>query len=137
MRTRYSVTTPNAPVSTTSAASLIRTRCRRSVVATNRDGGDFWADYDLSRHWSVLDGTIGLSDSSPTTANVSWKVYNDSVLVASGTATLGGSYHLHIAVTNVLRLRLMVNDLASTKNPCSGNGSNTGTLVWGNLQLTA
>ncbi len=103
----------------------------------NQDGGDYWQEYDLSRSWSTLSGVVGLDDRSPTGARLSWKLFGDSVLLASGSSTLGVSTPLNVSVKGVLRLRLFVTDPASTQNPCQGSGSNTGRFVWGNLQLTA
>lgn len=102
----------------------------------NQDGGDYWTEYDLSRAWSTLDGVIGISDDSPDTSRVTWKVFGDGKLLASGVSTLGVATRLHVSVANVLRLRLLINDPASaqTNGACTTDQTY---LVWGNLQLTA
>jgi serine/threonine protein kinase len=101
----------------------------------NQDGGDFWIEYDLSRTWSTMSGVVGVSDDSPDAARVTWRVYGDAKLLASGVATLGAATHVHVSVNNVLRLRLWINDPRSAQDDC--NVARETNLVWGNLQLTA
>ena len=98
----------------------------------NSDGGDAWFEYDLSRSWSTIDGVVGLVDSAPSDAAVTWKVYGDGKVLVTGSSRLGTSTPLHISVKNVLRLRVLMN----TPNT-SGYCENKTYLVWGDLQLTA
>jgi hypothetical protein len=59
-----------------------------SSFCTNRDGGDFWADYDLSRSWTRFTATVGIDDRSRASSSATYTVFADSTPVASGPLAL-------------------------------------------------
>ena len=105
----------------------------------NQDGGDNWSEFDLSRSWSTLAGIVGLSDDSPDTTHMTWRVYGDGTILASGASSLGSAAPLRLSVRNVLRLRLWINDPSSVSSGTCGRtaSGDYANFVWGNLQLTA
>jgi serine/threonine protein kinase len=105
----------------------------------NQDGGDNWAEFDLSRSWSTLVGVVGLSDDSPDSTHMTWRVYGDGKILASGSTSLGSATPLHVPVKGVLRLRLWINDPSSVpSSDCVRTASGDyAHFAWGNLQLTA
>lgn len=97
----------------------------------NKDGGEYWDEYDLARQWSILTAVIGLQDDSPANSSMSWGIYGDGKLLANGSQTLGTSRPVKISVKNVLRLRIKVVDQSSV-NQCARPH-----MIFGNLALTA
>lgn len=118
-------------------ATVSGTRYAHAVMqrayCTSRDGGDTWADYDLSRSWSRFTTVVGLDDTSRASASVTYKVLADQAVVASGALTLGQSVPIDVSVAGALRVRLQINDPSATRPTC---GTRTDAQVaWGDATL--
>jgi NPCBM/NEW2 domain len=62
--------------------------------------------YVLGRKYSSFRGTIGLSDSSVSTAKIRFEILADGQLLYSKDLRVGQSAALNVPVTNVLQLEL-------------------------------
>ena len=85
--------------------------------------------YVLGRKYSFLQGTIGLSDNSVSTAKIEFDVLADGRLVYSKDLQVGQSATLNVSVTNVLQLGL--NTTLLTQD--GGCGAATG--EWANIHV--
>ena len=85
--------------------------------------------YVLGRKYSSLEGTIGLSDNSVSTAKIRFEVLTDGRLVYSKDLQVGQSAVLNVPVTNVLQLELDTILLTQT----GGCGAATG--EWADMQV--
>jgi NPCBM/NEW2 domain len=85
--------------------------------------------YVLGRKYSFLQGTIGLSDNSVSTAKIEFDVLADGRLVYSKDLQVGQSTALNVSVTNVLQLGL--NTTLLTQD--GGCGAATG--EWANIHV--
>ena len=85
--------------------------------------------YVLGRKYSSLQGTIGLSDNSVSTAKIEFDVLADGRLVYSKDLQVGQSATLNVSVTNVLQLGL--NTTLLTQD--GGCGAATG--EWANIHV--
>lgn len=95
------------------------------------DGGDFWADYDVSDGYSRLQVSVGLRSDAPQDAEMPWKVLADGREIASGKARLGPTQDINVDVSGVTRLRLFMTDPdAFTPNECGKTW-----LVWGDPKV--
>jgi serine/threonine-protein kinase len=65
-------------------------------------------DYDLSRQYRQLIGSVGLNDKAATNSAVKLEVYGDDRLLKEFTLTFGTTTELDVDVTKVLRLRLSI-----------------------------
>lgn len=108
-------------------AVTLRTFC------TNRDGGEFWADYDLSRSWGRFTAMVGIEDSSRANASVGYRVLADQKVVAEGTLTLGQAVPIDVSVADALRVRLQISDASSTDPKCGSR--TTADVSWGDPTL--
>lgn len=97
----------------------------------NHDGGTYWIDYDISRKWSTFTTTVGLSDDSPADATATYTLIADTKPIATGPLTLGTATPIHLPITNVLRLRLQINNPESSSTKCRGRTS----IIWGDPTL--
>jgi serine/threonine protein kinase len=104
------------------------------VVCYNKDGGDYWIDYNLARSWSTFTATIGLRDDAPATSTASYTVLLDSKIVANGQLALGTATPINIPVNGGLRLRLKMNNPSPSVKSCTGNPFRT-QVVWGDPTL--
>ncbi|MBO3746113.1 NPCBM/NEW2 domain-containing protein [Streptosporangiaceae bacterium NEAU-GS5] len=84
------------------------------------------AEYDLSRSWSSLRGTIGLRDDAPQGASARFQVFGDGNLLYEKDLAFGQSEAINVDVRDVLRLKLQVMPLA---------GDNPYYAVWGEALL--
>jgi hypothetical protein len=101
----------------------------------NADGGDYWLDYDLGRHWSTFTATVGALETDPSDASATYTVYGDGERLASGNVSLTQARNLRISVKKYLRLRLLVNDPQAPNRSCGF--SDNYYYVWGNAQLSS
>jgi hypothetical protein len=103
----------------------------------NSDGGDYWVDFNLARRYTQFTATVGLRDDAPTNYPVSFKLIADGQTLASGTLTLGKATPIAVSVSNVLRLRLFINDPQSTtlEDDCGTGIYEPATVVWGNASV--
>jgi NPCBM/NEW2 domain len=85
--------------------------------------------YVLGRKYSLLQGTIGLSDNSVSTAKIEFDVLADGRLVYSKDLQVGQSATLNVPVANVLQLGL--NTTLLTQD--GGCGAATG--EWANIHV--
>jgi hypothetical protein len=85
--------------------------------------------YVLGRKYSFLEGTIGLSDNSVSTAKIEFDVLADGRLVYSKDLQVGQSAALNVSVANVLQLGL--NTTLLTQD--GGCGAATG--EWANIHV--
>jgi hypothetical protein len=85
--------------------------------------------YVLGRHYSSLQGTIGLSDNSVADAKILFQVLADGRLVYSKTLQVGQSAALSVPVSNALQLELDTTLLSQD----GGCGAATG--EWADLQV--
>jgi serine/threonine protein kinase len=104
------------------------------VFCYNRDGGDYWIDYNLGRSWSTFTATVGLRDDSPASSTASYTVLLDSKTVANGQLSLGTATPINIPVSGGLRLRLQMNNPSPGVKTCTGNPSRA-QVVWGDPTL--
>lgn len=104
-----------------------------SASCYNKDGGDYWVEYDLSREWSTFTATVGLRDDSPATAAASYTLLADNSVIAEGTLVLGDAKPVDVPVLNVLRLRLKINVPPSTGPNCDYDYDSR--VVWGDPTL--
>jgi hypothetical protein len=65
-------------------------------------------DYDLSRQYRQLVGSVGLNDKASTDSTVKLEVYGDDRLLKEFTLTFGTTTELDVDVTKVLRLQLSI-----------------------------
>jgi NPCBM/NEW2 domain len=85
--------------------------------------------YVLGRKYSSLQGTIGLSDNSVSTAEIRFQILADGRLVYSKDLQVGQSAALNVPVTNVLQLELDTILLTQA----GGCGAATG--EWADIQV--
>jgi hypothetical protein len=85
--------------------------------------------YVLGRKYSLLQGTIGLSDNSVSTAKIEFDVLADGRIVYSKDLQVGQTATLNVPVTNVLQLGL--NTTLLTQD--GGCGAATG--EWANIHV--
>lgn len=104
---------------------------------SNSDGGDYWVDFNLARRYTQFTATVGLEDDAPSNYPVSFKLIADGQTLASGTLTLGTATPIAVSVSNVLRLRLFINDPQSpTPEDYCGTGiDEPAVVVWGNAAV--
>jgi len=105
-----------------------------NAYCSNRDGGDYWVEYDLARSWSTLTATVGLRDDSPASAVANYSVLLDGKPMAQGILKLGQAVPLAIPVSGGLRLRLRMNNPAAGQPTCSGEVDRT-QVVWGDPKV--
>jgi len=86
--------------------------------------------YVLERKYSILQGTIGLSDNSTSAAKIRFEVLADGRLVYSKDLQVGQSAALNVSVSNVLQLGLDTILLTQA----GGCGQATG--EWASVQVT-
>ena len=99
----------------------------------NGDGGDFWIDYDLARHYTRLQTTVGIRDDAETTASASFQLIADGTVLTSGNLRLGMSVPIDVSVTGVLRLRLFISEADAPNDDCGFQ--EPASIVWGNPQV--
>ena len=87
--------------------------------------------YVLGRKYSSLQGTIGLSDNSVSTATIRFQVLADGQLVYTKDLQVGQSVTLNVPVTNVLQLELDTILLTQA----GGCGAATG--EWADMQVVS
>jgi NPCBM/NEW2 domain len=87
--------------------------------------------YVLGRKYSILQGTIGLSDNSVSTAKIEFDVLADGRIVYTKDLQVGQSVTLNVPVTNVLQLGL--NTTLLTQD--GGCGAATG--EWANIHVVS
>jgi serine/threonine protein kinase len=104
---------------------------RMKPGCSNDDGGTYWVDYDIGRKWSTFTTTVGLSDDSPTDATASYTLIADTKPIATGKLALGTAAPINLPVTNVLRLRLQINNPESSNPKCRAKTS----IIWGDPTL--
>lgn len=104
-----------------------------SAFCTNKDGGDYWADYDLARSWSRFTATIGLDDRSRASSAATYTVFADTTPIATGQLTLGQAVPIDVSVAGALRVRLQINDPHSTASNCNYNS--WAKVAWGDPRL--
>lgn len=97
----------------------------------NHDGGDYWIDYDIGRKWSTFTATVGLSDDSPADASATYTLIADTKPIATGPLKLGTAAPINVPITNVLRLRLKINNPESSNAKCRAKTS----IIWGDPTL--
>lgn len=83
--------------------------------------------YDLGRRYLRFQGTVGLTDRSPSDAQIKVEVLGDGRPLFAQTITLGQAVPIDVDVTNVLRLQIVATNL---KSP-SGNPY----IAWGDARL--
>lgn len=87
--------------------------------------------YVLGRKYSFLQGTIGLSDNSVSTAKIEFDVLTDGRLVYSKDLQVGQSTALNVPVSNVLQVELDTTLLTQA----GGCGAATG--EWADIHVSA
>jgi serine/threonine protein kinase len=105
-----------------------------SAFCTTRDGGDFWADYDLARSWSRFTATIGIDDRSRSSSTATYTILADNVPIARGSLAFGRAEPIDLPVSGVLRLRIQINDPYATTPSCTYNA--WAKVAWGDPKLT-
>lgn len=100
----------------------------------NRDGGNYWVEYDLSQDYTRFTAAVGLSDDSAADSAVTYSITGDQRPLAAGPLTLGQVDALDIDVSGVLRLRLLINDPDSIQDGCV-NRPTVAAVVFGDAAL--
>lgn len=81
------------------------------IYISSYSGVNATVDYDLSRQYRQLVGSVGLNDEASTDSEVKLEVYGDDRLLKEFTLTFGTTTKLDVDVTKVLRLRLSISSL--------------------------
>jgi hypothetical protein len=79
-----------------------------SVSTTVYADSDCYIEYDLSKSFSKLKTTVGLTDDADADASVTFQVLGDGRVLAQGSVALGSPKPIDVDVTGVLRLRLHI-----------------------------
>ena len=85
--------------------------------------------YVLERKYSLLQGTIGLSDNSVSSAKIRFRVFADGRQVYSKDLQVGQSVKLNVPVSNVLQVEL--DTILLTQD----GGCGAATAEWADLQV--
>ena len=96
----------------------------------NGEGGDIWAEYNLSRAYTKFATTVGISDQDPSSAQGSYRVLVDGVEVTKGDVSSGTSKHIELNVTGALHIRLQITNKTAAGD-CTDKSVPVHT-VWGN-----
>jgi hypothetical protein len=91
-------------------------------------------EYNLGRASLRLNASVGLSDTSSSTANVLFEVFADGRSVFNKTLPLGEVAKIDVDMTGVLRLKISTTMVAPTTN-CY-NAPSSASAVWGNASIT-
>jgi hypothetical protein len=103
-------------------------------LCNNNDGGDIWAEYNLSRSYRQFTATVGISDDDPVAASGTYRVLVDGREVASGNLAVGASTPIQLNVENALRIRLEVNNPSAAQS-CAQKATSVHT-VWGDARVS-
>lgn len=110
----------------------------RSVLlfagCANRDGGNYWVEYDVSEDYSRLTAVVGLADTSAADSAVTYSITGDRRMLASGPLTLGQADPIDVDITGVLRIRLSINNPATIQDGCSDRPSSA-RVVFGDAAI--
>ncbi|WP_433292436.1 NPCBM/NEW2 domain-containing protein [Actinoplanes sp. CA-030573] len=98
----------------------------------NRDGGDYWVDFNLGRSYTRLVGDVALEDSNTAGVEMKYQLMLDGVSKAGKALTAGNTSPIDVDVTDGLRLRLLVHDPRRTSCGAEGHAY----VIWGDLRLT-
>jgi hypothetical protein len=99
------------------------------IFAPYSNAPEVYAEYTLARSWTALEGTVGITDDSPTAAKMRFEAFGDGRLLYQHDFGVGQSQKARIEVSSVYRLKLVVTLL----NPDSGSA----TGAWGDARLTS
>jgi DUF1707 SHOCT-like domain/NPCBM/NEW2 domain len=100
----------------------------------NNQGGDIWAEYNLSRAYTRFTATVGVSDDDPAAAQGTYRILVDGAQVSAGDVASGRSTPIQLDVTNALHIRLVVNNRSATQS-CAQKATPVHN-VWGNAQVS-
>jgi serine/threonine protein kinase len=104
------------------------------VGCANRDGGNYWVEYDVSQDYARFIAAVGLADTSAADSAVTYSITGDQRLLASGPLTLGQVDPVEVDITGVLRIRLSINNPATIQDGCSDRTSSA-RVVFGDAAL--
>jgi hypothetical protein len=101
----------------------------------NSEGGDIWAEYNLSRAYTTFTTTVGISDDDPAAARGTFRILVDGAEVRKGDVASGTSTPIELNVTNALHIRLEVNNKSAAAQSCGQNTPEIHT-VWGDARVS-
>jgi hypothetical protein len=101
----------------------------------NRDGGDYWVDFDIGRKYAKLVGEVALDDKNSAGIRMKYQLFVDGASKAGKTLPAGQTDRLNVDVTGGLRLRLLVHD-PRPRNFTSCGSEGRAFVIWGDLQLS-
>ena len=100
----------------------------------NRDGGDYWVDFDIGRQYKKLVGDVALYDKNSAGIKMKYQLLIDGESRVEKTLLTGQTEKLNIDVAGGLRLRLLVHD-PRPRNLTSCGSEGRAYVIWGDLQL--
>jgi hypothetical protein len=84
-------------------------------------------EYNIERHWSILDATVGLRDDSAQNQEFDFQILADGRTIYDHVLGLGQSQHIRLNIAGALRIELS----ATLSSSYVGQAY----AVWGNAQL--
>ncbi|WP_171814371.1 PASTA domain-containing protein [Arthrobacter dokdonensis] len=91
------------------------------ILVTLGGGNNLLTDFDLSRNYRVLNGTLGLSDNAPTDAAVMVEIVADGRILKHVTLTFGKPISINEDVAGVLRLGITMTATAKEADVVLGD----------------